>query len=192
MRVRVQRTALRWSALVSVVFVAPQLARAFPFFQSLAMLQNPSSTSRGHLAPLLTSPLQPDYRGRRDPRCSCEHKALTTCLHDSQSPRHAKAGVVFQVVWRQQLYDVHQSLALIVRCNAFLIARGKVKMASLVFSICQPLSAVDRCSVRPFIYLFCCRWHKSATHRSLSFCAQIEYCAKNGSRQSGSPRRTIC
>ncbi len=159
------------------------------------MLQNPSSTSRGHLAPLLTSFLQPDYRGRRDPRrsvCSCEHKALTTCLHDSQSPRRIEAEALFQVFWRQRLDDVHQSLALIVRCNAFLIAQGKVKLAALVFSICQPLSAVDRCGVRPFIYLFCCRWHKSAMHRSLSFCAQIEHHAKNGLRQSVSPRRTIC
>lgn len=106
------------------------------------------------------SPLQPDYRGRRDPRrsaCSCKHKALTTCLRDSQSPHHAKAHAFPPVFQRQQLYDVHQSLGLIVRCNAFLIARGKVKMASLVFSICQPLSAVDRCCVRLLIYLFCCR-----------------------------------
>ncbi len=121
------------------------------------MLQNPSSTSRGHLAPLLTSFLQPDYRGsRRDPRrsvCSCEHKALTTCLHDSQSPRRIEAEALFQVFWRQRLDDVHQSLALIVRCNAFLIAQGKVKLAALVFSICQPLSAVDRCGVRA-VYLF--------------------------------------
>lgn len=143
-----------------VCCVVLSLAWAFPFFQGLAMLQKPSSTSRGHLAPLLTSPLQPDYRGRRDPRrsaCSCKHKALTTCLRDSQSPHHAKAHAFPPVFQRQQLYDVHQSLGLIVRCNAFLIARGKVKMASLVFSICQPLSAVDRCCVRLLIYLFCCR-----------------------------------
>lgn len=157
------------------------------------MLQNPSSTSRGHLAPLLTSSLQPDYRGRRDPRrsvCFCEHKALTICLHDCQSARRAEA--LFQVFWRQRLDDVHQSRALMVRCNAFLIARGKVKMAALVFAICQPLSAVDRCGVRPFIYLFCCCWHKSARHRSLSFCTQIEHHAKNVLRQSVSLRRTIC
>lgn len=99
MRVKVQSTGLQRCALVSVVCVVLSLTRAFPFFQGLAMLQNPSSTSRGHLAPLLTSPLQPDYCGRRDSRrsvCSCKHKALTTCLHDSQSPHHAKADAFFQ------------------------------------------------------------------------------------------------
>lgn len=110
------------------------LLGVFPFLQRLSMLEKLSSRASGtwQLFPRLLFTLITALEEILHDR-SAHLLTHTTCLYHSQWPSLASPC------------HVHQSVRLIVGRNVFLIARREVKMASLVFSICQPLSAVDRC-----------------------------------------------